>query len=186
MAEEEEAEQAEDAEGGDLPPEDEGGGSRLPQFIVLIFVILIGQGAAAFYLIKHVYYPGLIEEPEEEGEAAPARERPVFEIDEPLLHTMEEMVMNPPDDEGIRFLTARVTLELDTPEALAVFDDPLSAAQAHDLVFGVLTKTRFEHMDEAEDRTKVKQKLKEELNASPLFEELGEVTNVYFERFVLQ
>lgn len=185
MAEEEEEQAAEDGEGGEAPPEEEPS-SRVPQFIVLIFVILVGQGAAAYYLITEVYYPGLRDEPVEEGQEAAPRERPVFEIEQPKLYELEEMVMNPPDNEGIRFLTAKVTIEVDTDEALMVFEDPLAAAQLHDLIFGLLTTTPFKDMDEAEDRVKVKQRLKEEINGSPLLEEAGEVTNVYFERFVLQ
>ena len=160
--------------------------SRVPQFIVLIFVILLGQGAAAYYLITEVYYPGLIDEPEEVGEEKRTRERPVFEIEDPMLYELGEMVMNPPDDEGIRFLTAKVTIEVDSEDALLVFEDPLAAAQLHDLVFGLLTTTDFADMDESEDRTKVKARIKDEINGSPLLEEIGEVTNVYFERFVLQ
>lgn len=183
MAEEEE-EQAE--EEGEAPPAEEGA-SRVPQFIVLIFVILLGQGAAAYYLITSVYYPGLmVEEPEEEGEAKAPRERPVFEIDEPLLFEIGEMIMNPPDNEGIRFLNAMVTVEVDVPEALEVLKDGLVAAQLYDLVFGILTTTQFKAMDGADERTEIKENLKNQINESPLLEDVGEVTNVYFERFVLQ
>ena len=181
MAEEEEEQSEEDA-----APLDEAGSSRLPQFIVLIFVILLGQGAAGYYLITQVYYPGLIEEPEEESQAARTRGRPVFEIDEPLLYSLGEMTTNPPHNEGIRFLTARVTIEVDSPDALAVFEEALPATQLHDLVFVVLATTKFNDMDEADEREAIKVRLKEEINASPLLEEAGEVTNVYFERFVLQ
>jgi len=184
MAEEAAEEPAEgEGEGAAPPPEEPA--SRVPQFIVLIFVILVGQAAAGYYLITQVYYPGLMGEPEEVGEDAPQRERPVFEIDEPLLFELDEMVMNPPDNEGIRFLTAKVTVEVDTPEALAVFDDPLIATQLHDLVFGLLTTTEFLDMDEADERVKIKSRLKDEINGSPILEEVGEVLNVYFERFVL-
>ena len=182
MAEEEEDQAGED---GEAPPEEEAS-SRVPQFIVLIFVILLGQAAAGYYLITEVFYPGLIDEPEEVGEEKRVRERPVFEIDDPMLYELGEMVMNPPDDEGIRFLTAKVTVELDSEDAMLVFKDPLAGAQLHDLVFGLLTTTRFKDLDDAEDRQKIKARLKEEINGSPLLEEVGEVTNVYFERFVLQ
>ncbi|HAA78336.1 TPA: hypothetical protein DCE37_24830 [Candidatus Latescibacteria bacterium] len=185
MAEEEEKPQEGEGGEGEAPPEPEQS-SRVPQFIVLIFVILVGQGAAVYYLITEVYYPGLLGEPDEVEGKAVERERPVFEIDQPMLHRLGEMVMNPPDPEGIRFLAAKVTVEVDTPEALASFDDPLAAAQLYDLVFGLLTSTRFKDMDEAEDRQKIKERLKAEINSSPLLEDLGEVTNVYFERFVLQ
>ena len=96
------------------------------------------------------------------------------------------MTTNPPHNEGIRFLTARVTIEVDSPDALAVFEEALPATQLHDLVFVVLATTKFNDMDEADEREAIKVRLKEEINASPLLEEAGEVTNVYFERFVLQ
>ena len=41
-------------------------------------------------------------------------------------------------------------------------------------------------MDEAEERDSIKVRIKEEINGSPILEEVGEVENVYFERFVLQ
>ncbi len=184
MAEEEEDQAAEYGEEGEAPPIEDSGPSRLPQFIVLIFVILIGQGAAGYYLITQVFYAGLVEEPEEDVEKT--RDRPVFEIDEPQLYALAEMTVNPPNNEGIRFLTARVTIELDSPEALAVLGEALAAAQLHDLVFATLANTRFNDMDDAKDREDIKVKLKEEINASPILSEIGEVTNVYFERFVLQ
>ena len=127
MAEEEEEPQEGEGGEGEASPEPEQS-SRVPQFIVLIFVILVGQGAAVYYLITEVYYPGLFGEPDEVEGKAMERERPVFEIDQPMLHELGEMVMNPPDPEGIRFLSAKVTIEVDTPEALASFDDPLAAA----------------------------------------------------------
>jgi flagellar basal body-associated protein FliL len=183
MAEEEEEQAGE----GDWAPPAEGGASRVPQFIVLIFVILLGQGAAAYYMITSVYYPGLVvEEPEVEGETKAPRERPVFEIDEPLLFEIGEMTMNPRDNEGIRFLNAMVTVEVDVPEALDVLKDGLVAAQLYDLVFGILTTTQFKAMDDADERAKIKENLKKQINESPLLEDVGEVTNVYFERFVLQ
>jgi len=116
----------------------------------------------------------------------PVRERPVFEIDQPLLFEIGEMIMNPPDDEGIRFLNAMVTIEVDTQDALDHLGDGLVAAQLYDLVFGNLTTTKFMAMDEAPEREVIKKNLKQEINASPVLNELGEVTNVYFERFVLQ
>ena len=94
--------------------------------------------------------------------------------------------MNPPDDEATRFLNAMVTIEVDTPEVLAVFDDKLVAAQLYDLVFGILATTDFLAMDEADEREAIKQNLRVQINGSPLLEEMGEVTNVYFERFLLQ
>jgi flagellar basal body-associated protein FliL len=151
------------------------------------FVILLGQAAAGYYLITEVYYPGMMPEPEEEeGMPQPVRERPVFEIDQPLLFEIGEMIMNPPDDEGIRFLNAMVTIEVDTQDALDHLGDGLVAAQLYDLVFGNLTTTKFMAMDEAPEREVIKKNLKQEINASPVLNELGEVTNVYFERFVLQ
>ena len=182
MAEEEEAERGEE---GEAPPK-EGPSSRLSQFIVLIFVILLGQGVAAFYLITQVYYPGLIEEPPEEEGQVKERERPIFEIEQPRLVDLDEMVMNPPDDSGIRFLMAKVTVEVDTDEALVVLEDPLAETQLHDLVFGLLASTSFRRLDEAEDRQRIKVRIKDEINGSPLLKDLGEVTTVYFKRFVLQ
>ncbi|MEE2754162.1 MAG: flagellar basal body-associated FliL family protein [Candidatus Latescibacterota bacterium] len=184
MAEEEEEERS--AEGGGEEPTEEPS-SRLPHFIVLVFAILLGQATAGYYLITEVYGPGVIQELEEEAEAAKKLlERPVFEIDQPLLFEIGEMVMNPPDDEATRFLNAMVTIEVDTPEVLAVFDDKLVAAQLYDLVFGILATTDFLAMDEADEREAIKQNLRVQINGSPLLEEMGEVTNVYFERFLLQ
>jgi flagellar basal body-associated protein FliL len=79
-----------------------------------------------------------------------------------------------------------VTIEVDTEDALEVFSDGLVASQLYDLVFGILTTTRFKAMDEADEREAIKRNLKEQINDSPFLQELGEVTNVYFERFILQ
>ena len=180
---EEEAEAAEDQEGY-VPPED-AGPSRLPQFIILIMVILLGQAAAGYVLITRVYYPGMSDEAEEGEMIENPAERPVFEIDEPRLFALPEMILNPPDDEGIRFLSAAVTLEFDTAEALAELESGLIAAQLQDLILAKLSQTPFTDMDEAEERTALKERLREEVNAAALLE-AGEVTQVYFERFILQ
>ncbi len=179
----EEAEAAEDQE-GDLPPEDSGP-SRLPQFIVLIVVILLGQAAAGYVLITKVYYPGLSGDVEEEEMTENPKERPIFEIDQPLLFPLQEMILNPPDDEGIRFLSAAVTLELDTEEAIAELEEGLLATQVQDLILSKLSQTEFSDMDEAEERAALKERLRDEVNASSLIE-TGEVIQIYFERFILQ
>ena len=180
MAEEEEA--AEDPE-GDLTPEDSGP-SRLPQFIVLIMVILLGHAAAGYVLITRVYYPGLMGEVEDEEMVENPDQRPVFEIDQPNLFPLEEMILNPPDDEGIRFLSAAGTLEFDTPETLVELESGLLGAQIHDLILAKLSQTSFKSMDEAEERAALKLRLRDEVNAAALVES-GEVIQVYFERFIL-
>jgi flagellar basal body-associated protein FliL len=178
----EEAAATEDEE-GDLHADT--GPSRLPQFIVLIMVILLGQAAAGYVLITRVYYPGMSDEIEEGEESLNPAERPIFEIDSPVLFSLGEMILNPPDDEGIRFLSAAVTLEFDVADALVELESGLVAAQLQDLVLSKLSQTPFTQMDEASERAALKERLKDEINAAALFE-TGEVTKVYFERFILQ
>lgn len=183
MAEEEE----EAAEGEEPPPPDEDQPSRLPQFLILIVVILLGQAAAAYVLITKIYWPGMLGE-EDETTVQSSAERPVFEIDQPLLFSLNEMILNPPNDQGLRFLSAAVTIELDEEAALLELEGEgggVIMAQIHDLVFASLNSTPFDDMDEAVERQRLRVRLKEEINAESFFE-VGEILNIYFDRFVLQ
>jgi flagellar basal body-associated protein FliL len=182
---EEQAQEAEVQDGGEAPPPEEPT-SRLPQLLVLIAVILIGQAAAAYVLVTHVFMPKVAveETPEEVAQERPV-DRPVVNVEAQLLFDLDDLVLNPPDRFGeIRFLTAKVVLKLDKAEALAELSG-LKASKVRDQILMTLGSTTYQSMDNAAERDSLRERLKEAVNASSILEQ-GEVTAVYFERFILQ
>ena len=61
----------------------------------------------------------------------------------------------------------------------------MKGSQVGDVVLDVLTRTTYQQMDDATEREVLKGRLVEEINASGILE-AGEVSGIYFERFILQ
>ena len=177
----------EEAEDEELPEED-AGGSRLKQFLVLAILVLVGQMAVTYVLVTRLVLPkqameaaegdtaqkGVLAEPEE------------IAIETPVLYEFEEMVMNPMDDQAIRYLNTKIAVELDNQSVLdELKDNKVVAAQIAELVRRTLNTTYYHQMDEPKERRRLREVLKKRLNES-LILKTGEVSAVYFERFIVQ
>jgi flagellar basal body-associated protein FliL len=186
VAEEEQEEQGEDEQIQAPPP----AGSRVNQFVVLVIIVLIGQVALAYMLIDKIVLPKQrVADAEESGEVLPESVESEAEkkiVKTPLLHPLEEILLNPRDEAGIRFLRVKISLEVDNEEVLGVLQESMvKTAQIRELLARTMNNMPFHMLDGPEDRMKLRETLKGIVNESGLLE-TGEVRAVYFELFILQ
>ncbi|MDA0747110.1 MAG: flagellar basal body-associated FliL family protein, partial [bacterium] len=171
MAEEE----AEEAEEGDAPvapvaPK----GARLNQFLVLAFIVLLGQTALAYVLVTRLIIPKqerlVAEEKGETVEEVKITERQKVPIQALFLYPIEEILVNPQDDAALRFLSVRITLQMDGEEALLEIQksDGIVSAKVRDLIFRTLNSMPYHKLDESDDRVRLREELKERINGTGL------------------
>ena len=176
-------------------PEEEGAGpppapkrSRLGQFILLAAVVLLGQSAVAYVLVTRFVLPkhqmNMGEEVGQVVEQASA-EREKIPVDVPFLYLFkDDLLLNPSDEESLRYLSVKVILELDSEGAWMELQSPVVASEVRDEIFRALNAIPYTEMDQAEERFKIRDTLKDRINASG-FLKSGEVKGVLFERFIL-
>ena len=189
MAEEEEEGQEEQEQ---EPVEAAPPSSRFNQFVVLVIVVLIGQGALAYMLINKIILPKQrAADAEEAGEVLPESELGELEkipVKVPLLQIFEEILLNPRDEAGVRFLRVQVIVEVENEEVWGEMQEAagkVTVAQIRELLARTMNNMLFHMLDGPEDRVKLREKLKGVINDSGLLVN-GEVKSVYFGRFILQ
>jgi flagellar FliL protein len=176
MARESEQKEGPVAAGGERPS-----GNRLVAILGLVTGLAVGGLAGAAWV-----GPKLVERltaaPVEEGEPKHrGRGKDEKGSGEPPLHVLENLVVNPAESQGLRFLIATLAIEVDRPEtaaALAARD-----AEVRDALVRVLgSKTVAELADVASRGA-----LKDELAAtvSSLLSS-GKVLQIYLPQFVIQ
>ena len=184
MAEEEIDEEAEDGEG----PQEDAGGSRLKQFMVLAVLVLMGQIAVTYVLVTRLVLPKQAMEAAEEGtgQEGVLSEPEEIQIETPLLYEFDDMIMNSMDDQVIRYLNTKIAVELDNQSVLdELKNNKVVAAQTADLIRRTLNTTYYHQMDEPGERLALREVIKKRLNES-LILQTGQVSAVYFERFIVQ
>ena len=183
MAEEDVEDQEEEAGQPPAPKR-----SRLGQFILLAAVVLLGQSAVAYVLVTRFVLPkhqmNMGEESGKVVEQASA-EREKIPVDIPFLYLFkDDLLLNPSDEEALRFLSVKVILELSNEAAWVELQSMVLASEVRDELFLALNAIPYSGMDEAEERLKIRDTLKDRINASGLLKS-GEVKGVLFERFIL-
>lgn len=186
MAEETSDEQAE----GEAPVPVVPKGSRTNQFIVLAVIVLIGQAAIAYVLVNRA--KGVLDDRQEatsDEKGKKAKEKPADReevlIPTPFLYPFEEAILvNPVDDNALRFLNAKIILRLASQEALTrMQEDRVIASRVRSRITQTFNNTYFNQMDEAEERNKLREVLRQQINAPDLLNE--QVEAVYFQQFIL-
>ena len=183
----EEPEEEEQSEDGSSAREAAQRGSRLKQFLFLAVLILILQSAVAYVLVTWLVLPKVMapEEVTETVQEKTAEDWPKVSIEQPLTYDMGDMILNPKDPEMLRFLSARVVLQVDNPGVLDELKDKLIVSKLTDRVRDVLSETPTHKMNLADERKGLRDNLKAKINASGILES-GQVTAVYFRHFVVQ
>ena len=182
MAEEEE-EAGEEEEISEAPS-----GSWIKQFVILAGVVLILQIVLSYVLVTRQVQPKLEISASENGEPRVLSEAEieVIPVDAPVIFPLVDMLLNPSDDQTIRYLNTKISLELDSQELMdRLKEDPVTVAQIEEFVRETLNKTYFSKMNEPDERIVARENLKNLLNESGLLGE-GLVSSVYFERFIMQ
>ncbi|MDP6779745.1 MAG: flagellar basal body-associated FliL family protein [Candidatus Latescibacteria bacterium] len=182
---EEDVEELEGEEGGPPPAPKR---SRLGQFILLAAVVLLGQSAVAYVLVTRFVLPkhemNMGEEAGKVVKQAPA-EREKIPVDMPFLYAFkDDLLLNPSDEEALRFLSVKVILELDNEGAWVEIQSSVLASKVRDEIFLALNAIPYTDMNEAKERLQIRETLKDRINAAGLLKS-GEVKGVFFERFIL-
>tara|TARA_B100001123_G_scaffold439613_1_gene576832 strand:- start:12 stop:671 length:660 start_codon:yes stop_codon:yes gene_type:complete len=187
VAEEQEQEEQEEEPVEAAPPS-----SRVNQLVVLVIVVLIGQGAIAYMLINKIILPKQrAADTEKAGDVLPEselREAEKIPVKVPLLQIFEEILLNPRDEAGVRFLRVQVIVEVENEEVWGEMQEAAGkviVAQIRELLARTMNNMLFHMLDGPEDRVKLREKLKGVINDSGLLVN-GEVKSVYFGRFILQ
>ena len=106
----------------------------------------------------------------------------------PLLQIFEEILRNPRDEAGVRFLRVQVIVEVENEEVWGEMQEAagkVTVTQIRELLARTMNNMLFHMLDGPEDRVKLREKLKGVINDSGLLVN-GEVKSVYFGRFILQ
>ncbi len=128
MADEPVEEQAEESEEG--APK----ASRLKQFVLLAVLVLAAQSAITYVLVTKFLLSQMGEEQTETTETATVKDWPEVDIDALVLHDVGELVLNPKDEETMRYLSTHVVLQLESEDVKAELEDKIVAAKIRELV----------------------------------------------------
>ena len=135
--------------------------------IFLLFLILVGQAYLA-YVIVDAYYPSLYAKQNEE-------EPPILS-----MYQMEQMVVNPANTNGRRYLLIEISLEMNI-EHIPLMETVIPKVE-QDMMETLSSRTVTE-LTTSEEREKLRTELSDIVNST-----LGEnsVQNLYFTKYVLQ
>ena len=152
-----------------------------------MILVLILQSVVVYVLVTRLILPRQAgpEAMQKTVQKKSAEDWPRVPIPQPLLYDMGDIVVNPKDPESLRYLSTHIVLQVDSPDVLKELEDKLVASKVQDLVRGILSATPTSKMNEADDRKALREQLKTALNTSDILTS-GQVTAVFFERFLLQ
>ncbi len=142
-------------------------------FIIIGVVGLLVVGGGGFF----AYTKFLAPPPVEEEEAMP-QEKPEA-VGE--MFSMKPFVVNLADPKGKRYLKIKMSLELETPEALERITKLEPKLQ--DIVIMMLTSLSFEEVMTPEGKLRIRDELQERFNQVT---RPDKVTHIYFTEFVVQ
>ena len=106
-------------------------------------------------------------------------------IEAPLLYQMEDIQVNPRDEEALRFISAKVILQMNHQDALNEMNDKVVASRVREIIVQKLATMPYAGINSAEEREKLRESLKQWINESGVLKS-GEVVAVYFEHFIVQ
>lgn len=148
--------------------------SKMMLFIILGVVLLIAGGGGFFAYTKFMVPP-----PDEDAVAEPV-EAEEFEIVGEMI-PFDEFVVNLSDPKGKRYLKCKITIEVESLEALERVTK--IKPKMRDVVIMLLTSLAFEEVMTPEGKMRIRDELLERFNqaARP-----DKVTHLYFSNFVVQ
>lgn len=160
-------EQAPDAAAADAAPK----GKRT--VLLLGLVGLLAGGAAGFFAVGPMLAA--------RRSAAPAPKHEAEKESAAVLHAIENLVLNPANSGGTRFLMVTATFELKDGAAEQTMKD--KEAEVRDRILGLLGKMTIEELTDVTQRDLIKKGVLDAV--SPLFAK-GAVQKVFFPQFVIQ
>ena len=158
------------------------------RYMPLVILVVFGQALLAYLLVDQIVVKRLMGGPlPEEGQEVKA----VISIsDEPerIYRDLGEFLINPADtgdQDGLRFLRAKITLGVSPAKVHSEFDK--RHPMLRDIVISILSAKNVAEMDDPEDREFIKDEVKFALEKVLKKDEIqGEVLRVYFTDFIIQ
>lgn len=146
---------------------------RQPKFLVigkyfLLLLILFGQGVLAYALVDK-YYPTVYEKMHEKNP------------DDFGTYQMEELVINPANTNGKRYLLVEISLELKDKEHILQFEKNQMKLK-QEIIESLSTRT-IRELTQVEGREEIREDLIEIINSTI---DIPTVRNLYFTKYVMQ
>lgn len=157
-------------EEGENPAEQKDEGKKFSKVgkIFLVVVVIIAQGIAAFAVVKNNY-----SDIREIMDSMNTKGGHYFQL--------ENIIINPAESNGNRYLVLSLAIELDTQADLGEIDQ--MRVEVLDKVNFLLVKKTTEELSDRNQRESIKQDLKDEINT--IFNR-NMVRNLYFTKYVIQ
>ncbi|MFO7985581.1 MAG: flagellar basal body-associated FliL family protein [Desulfatiglandaceae bacterium] len=143
----------------------------------LLVTGLIG-GGVFFYLQKGNTEKSV---PATDAEETKNREMEALLLKKRINFPLESFIVNLADPGGKRYLSTRIVLELNDKDHIDALEKKVS--QIRDRILMILPTKTFKDIQSVEGKNTLRNTLIEELNA--ILQE-GEITNIYFQEFVVQ
>jgi len=155
------------------------GRGRGPVLGAIIGGLLVGAAAGAFVLAPRL--GGASHAPAGSGEHASAAATAESTAVPPTIYTIDNLVLNPAQTGGTRFLMASVALELGNPGLQ--HDIEVRDAEVRDVILRTLGSKTVGELTNIVQRDSLREELQSKLGASlpP-----GAIRRVYFPQFVIQ
>lgn len=155
------------------------GGVKIIIIIAVVVVLAVVGGAVGLKFFAPGLLPGSAENtPEEEAEP---EEKEAGAAELGALKPLKPFIVNLADPAGRRYLKLNMTLELDTPEAVAEVDTRMP--QIRDAILILLSSMRFEDIRSIEGKMRLRGQIIGRCNTILT---AGKVKNVFFSEFVVQ
>ncbi|MEX0769785.1 MAG: flagellar basal body-associated FliL family protein [Balneolaceae bacterium] len=157
-------------EEGENPAEQQEEGKKFSKVgkIFLVVVVIIAQGIAAFAVVKNNYA-----DIREIMDSMNTKGGHYFQL--------ENIIINPAESNGNRYLVLSLAIELDTQGDLSEIDQ--MRVEVLDTVNFLLVKKTTDELSDRDQREAIKQDLKDEINT--IFNR-SMVRNLYFTKYVIQ
>lgn len=169
---------------GASPEEDAGKKGSKPFLVIPLFaVVYAGMMFAGWFLTDSVIAPkisaSLIEKEKEILLAGSENDPQIFEVGE--IHVIEDLVVNPAESGGSRYVAASVAFEVVDPDMIPVME--LRDPQIKDFLIRILGSRTVAELADVRTREQLREEIKFEIEKT-----LGEgsIKAVYFVSFVLQ
>lgn len=168
---------------GAPPEEDAGKKGMKPALVIPLFAVVYGlMMIAGWFVTNSVIAPKLSASLIEKEKAAllpEAQEENARQVGE--IHVIEDLVVNPAESGGSRYVAASVAFEVNDPEMIPDFErhDP----QIKDFLIRLLGSRTVAELADVRTREQLRQDIRSEMEKT--FGE-GSIKAVYFVSFVLQ
>lgn len=159
-----------------------------PAFLKVVLPILLAQLILAYFLASSVLVPAFVDSPEESSAAeasssvdeASQGEQPTGR-DFGIIHTLEDIIVNPKNSEGGRFILINLALEVSSNSDIDILKT--RDVQLRDILIQLISGKTITELDDPQDKENLRQEIRSAISGilPP-----GHLRNVYFSNYLIQ